>query len=67
MDFLYGILGQNIKDCLNPVQNNTLRIIFFKKKKDECLVVELFDMAENQNDLNEQWLNDPLTSLSEIY
>jgi hypothetical protein len=58
MDFLrksIGILGQNIKDCLNPVQNNTLRFIFFKKKKDECLVVELLDMAQIQ------WLNDRLT------
>jgi hypothetical protein len=54
MDFLYRILGQNFKDCLNPVQNNILRIIFFKKKKDECLVVELLDMPEIQNDLNDQ-------------
>jgi len=37
---------QNFKDCLKAVQNNA--ISFFSLYQDECLVVELFDIAEIQ-------------------
>ena len=60
MDFIYGIISQNSKDRMNAIENNCLRIIF-NKKREECSVNELHEMA------NIPKLNERLEQLREKY
>jgi hypothetical protein len=60
MDFIYGIISQNSKDKMNAIENNCLRIIF-NKKREECSVNDLHEMA------NIPKLNERLEHLREKY